>query len=109
MPVTSLYETLMLCGANNDINLLSFRLKDVTLDYAEARNTGQERAYAVEMCECPREYQGTSCEDCAIGYTRSTSGVHLGTCVPCDCSGHSTECDPDTGACFVSFLDLLAL
>ncbi|XP_045130066.1 basement membrane-specific heparan sulfate proteoglycan core protein-like isoform X13 [Portunus trituberculatus] len=75
-------------------------LKDVTLDYAEARNTGQERAYAVEMCECPREYQGTSCEDCAIGYTRSTSGVHLGTCVPCDCSGHSTECDPDTGVCF---------
>lgn len=72
------------------------------MDYAEPRNTGQPRAFAVEMCDCPREYRGLSCEDCNIGYTRSLSGVHLGTCLPCDCNGHSEECDPDTGYCTVS-------
>ncbi|XP_066985998.1 basement membrane-specific heparan sulfate proteoglycan core protein [Macrobrachium rosenbergii] len=74
-------------------------LKEVILDYAEPRNTGQERAFAVEMCECPVGYQGLSCEDCAIGYTRSLSGLHLGTCIPCECNDHSEECDPEDGIC----------
>lgn len=78
------------------------RLKEVTLDYAEPRNTGLARAYAVEMCGCPEGYNGLSCEDCAIGYTRSFTGIYLGTCVPCECSGRSKECDPETGECSVS-------
>ena len=73
-------------------------------DFAESRNTGQERAFAVELCECPQGYQGLSCEDCAVGYTRSLSGIHLGTCIPCECSGHSEECDPEDGICTVSSL-----
>ncbi|KAK3867232.1 hypothetical protein Pcinc_027289 [Petrolisthes cinctipes] len=74
-------------------------LKDVTLDYAEPRNTGLARAYAVEMCGCPEGYNGLSCEDCAVGYTRSDTGIFLALCVPCDCNGRSQECDPETGQC----------
>lgn len=89
----------ILIKATYTTNTDKVALKDVTLDYAEPRNTGQARAYAVEMCECPRGYQGLSCEDCDIGFTRSSSGIHLGTCIPCDCSGNSNECHPETGIC----------
>lgn len=80
---------------------LCFRLRDVTLDIAEDRQTRQDRAYAVEQCVCPVGYRGLSCEDCDTGYTRSGSGLYLGLCVPCNCNGHSSECDPETGVCRV--------
>ncbi|XP_071516712.1 basement membrane-specific heparan sulfate proteoglycan core protein-like isoform X3 [Panulirus ornatus] len=89
----------ILIKATYTTNTREVGLKEVILDYAEPRNTGQVRAFAVEMCECPQRYQGLSCEDCAVGYTRSLSGVHLGTCIPCNCNGHSEECDPETGVC----------
>nr|XP_045613717.1 basement membrane-specific heparan sulfate proteoglycan core protein-like isoform X12 [Procambarus clarkii] len=90
----------ILIKATYTTNSREVGLKEVILDYAEPRNTGQRRAFAVEMCECPVGYQGLSCEDCAVGYTRSLSGVHLGTCTPCECNGNSEECDPDSGRCF---------
>ena len=37
-------------------------IRDVSLDIAERRNTGGERALAVEQCSCPRGYRGLSCE-----------------------------------------------
>ena len=37
-------------------------IRDVSMDIAEPRNTGQDRAYTVEQCNCPRGYIGTSCE-----------------------------------------------
>ncbi|XP_047486483.1 basement membrane-specific heparan sulfate proteoglycan core protein-like isoform X23 [Penaeus chinensis] len=80
-------------------NTQEVALKEVIMDYAEPRNTGQERAFAVEFCECPPGYKGLSCEDCDVGYTRRLSGVYLGECVPCECNGHSEECDPDTSVC----------
>lgn len=78
----------------------------MSLDIAEERNTGQERALAVEQCQCPLGHQGLSCEECSTGYTRSESnpGLYLGVCVPCNCNGHSSECDPESGVCRVSFL-----
>ena len=79
------------------------RLSEVSLDIAEERNTGQTRAYAVEQCSCPRGYTGLSCEDCDAGYTRSVQGVYLGLCEPCNCNGHSNECDPDSGVCRVRY------
>ncbi|XP_056009495.1 basement membrane-specific heparan sulfate proteoglycan core protein-like isoform X3 [Ostrea edulis] len=74
-------------------------IRDVVMDIAEDRVTGQGRASTVEQCQCPRGYKGLSCEDCDVGYTRSGSGTYLGTCEPCQCNGHSSECDPDTGRC----------
>lgn len=72
------------------------------METAVNTNTGRERAYAVEMCNCPVGYKGLSCEDCDRGYTRGLSGLHLGTCVPCECGGYSDDCDPETGICIVS-------
>nr|KAG5704759.1 hypothetical protein BaRGS_005215 [Batillaria attramentaria] len=37
-------------------------LSDVSLDIAENRRTGQDRAVAVEQCNCPAGYRGLSCE-----------------------------------------------
>ncbi|KAL3861185.1 hypothetical protein ACJMK2_007245 [Sinanodonta woodiana] len=74
-------------------------LRDVGLDIAEDRVTGQDRAYPVEQCVCEVGYRGLSCEDCDTGYTRSGAGLYLGLCAPCVCNGHSSECDPETGVC----------
>ncbi|XP_057332116.1 basement membrane-specific heparan sulfate proteoglycan core protein isoform X8 [Microplitis mediator] len=74
-------------------------LSHVTLDTAEKYNTGKERAVEVEECSCPVGYSGLSCEDCAVGYTRANEGLYLGICEPCNCNGHSSHCDPETGVC----------
>ena len=44
--------------------LLYFSIKDVSMDIAVKRDTGQGRAVFVEECNCPREFQGLSCEVC---------------------------------------------
>ncbi|KAI8788951.1 laminin subunit alpha [Biomphalaria glabrata] len=56
---------------------------------------------AVEQCQCGEGYQGRSCEKCAPGYKRVnvTTSDYFGYCVPCECNGHSSLCDPDTGMC----------
>lgn len=75
-------------------------LSHVSLDIANPRITGTTvRALEVEQCSCPPGHQGLSCEDCAPGYTRSQGGLYLGLCEPCDCYGHSDECDVETGEC----------
>lgn len=78
-------------------------LSNVTLDTASKHYTGNNaRATEVEQCTCPQGHQGTSCEDCAPGYTRIGGGLYLGLCEPCECNGHSDECDVETGVCHVS-------
>ncbi|KAK2526705.1 Hspg2 isoform A [Columba livia] len=75
------------------------RLADVTLDVAVPHATGRPPALEVEDCACPAGYRGASCQDCDTGYTRSTAGLYLGTCEPCQCHGHASECHPETGVC----------
>ncbi|XP_025082607.1 basement membrane-specific heparan sulfate proteoglycan core protein-like isoform X8 [Pomacea canaliculata] len=74
-------------------------LSDVSLDIADDRVASENRAFAVEQCNCPAGYRGLSCEDCDTGYTRSGGGLYLGLCEPCNCNKHSSECDPETGVC----------
>ncbi|XP_064028426.1 basement membrane-specific heparan sulfate proteoglycan core protein isoform X3 [Pogoniulus pusillus] len=74
-------------------------LADVSLDVAVPHATGRPPALEVEDCTCPAGYRGASCQDCDTGYTRSTSGLYLGTCEPCQCHGHARECHPETGVC----------
>ncbi|XP_059569197.1 laminin subunit alpha-5 isoform X3 [Alligator mississippiensis] len=57
------------------------------------------RASNVELCLCPANYRGDSCQECAPGYYRDTKGLFLGKCVPCHCNGHSDQCLPGSGIC----------
>ncbi|KAG9478961.1 hypothetical protein GDO78_012566 [Eleutherodactylus coqui] len=68
-------------------------LEDVTI-------SGSGRAALnVEICDCPPEYTGDSCQECAPGHYRENQGLYLGRCVPCRCNGHSTRCHDVSGIC----------
>ncbi|KAJ8369772.1 hypothetical protein SKAU_G00098000 [Synaphobranchus kaupii] len=74
-------------------------ISDIRMDIAVPHSTGNERALEVEECACPRGYRGPSCQECDEGYSRTGSGLYLGTCERCDCHGHASSCDADTGDC----------
>lgn len=65
-----------------------------------------EIAHQIEKCDCPLGYAGLSCEECAAGFYRlsvhaggAASRAGFGTCVQCQCNGHSDSCDPETAVC----------
>uniref|UniRef100_A0A7N6BSW4 Heparan sulfate proteoglycan 2 n=1 Tax=Anabas testudineus TaxID=64144 RepID=A0A7N6BSW4_ANATE len=74
-------------------------ISDIKMDIAVPRSTDYKPALEVEECACPQGYKGPSCQECDDGYTRTTSGLYLGTCERCDCNGHASSCDPETGRC----------
>ncbi|MEE6528181.1 hypothetical protein FKM82_030194, partial [Ascaphus truei] len=76
----------------------SVSLRRVVLEIGH-ETSGVVRASNVELCMCPANYRGDSCQECAPGYYRDTKGLFLGKCVPCSCRGHSDQCLPGTGAC----------
>ncbi|XP_047677137.1 laminin subunit alpha-3 isoform X2 [Tachysurus fulvidraco] len=67
---------------------------EVGLEEASRLGTGAP-AGTVEVCSCPPEYTGDSCQRCAGGYYRD----RYGRCVPCACNGLSEDCDDSTGRC----------
>lgn len=68
------------------------------LEYASETAVGAA-AKTVEICLCPANYKGDSCQECAPGFYRDTKGLFLGKCVPCNCNGHSDQCLPGSGIC----------
>ncbi|XP_072763928.1 laminin subunit alpha-1 isoform X2 [Anoplolepis gracilipes] len=65
-------------------------------------------AIGVEICQCPSEYNGTSCQDPSIGFyrwyknTTATSTIVIdlvGQARRCQCNGRSSVCDRETGYC----------
>lgn len=75
---------------------LSYVFLDVTTESYSSRYNVV--ASSVEQCQCPPNYHGLSCEECASGYYRVQSGPH-GGCVSCECNGHADTCDVNTGIC----------
>ncbi|XP_030765960.1 laminin subunit alpha [Sitophilus oryzae] len=85
------------------------RLTNVNLGYGIPREEYRKRypnyplppdMASVEQCVCEPNYQGLSCEECSPRYYRIKSEGSLeGACVPCDCNGHSSRCDVNTGVC----------
>ncbi|XP_077580678.1 laminin subunit alpha-3-like [Stigmatopora nigra] len=66
----------------------------------EATDTGTGGpGNTVEVCSCPPQFAGDSCEKCAPGYFRDGIGPYLGRCVRCDCNGLADECEDWTGRC----------
>ncbi|XP_015602424.1 laminin subunit alpha [Cephus cinctus] len=79
------------------IGTLSYVTLDITTeDYIP----NSVPAHSVEQCQCPPNYQGLSCEECAPGYYRVESGPYGGYCVPCQCNNHADTCDVNTGICY---------
>nr|XP_058908989.1 basement membrane-specific heparan sulfate proteoglycan core protein isoform X11 [Kogia breviceps] len=78
---------------------LAASISAVSLEVAQPGPSEGPRALEVEECRCPPGYVGSSCQDCAPGYTRTGSGLYLGHCELCECNGHSDLCHPETGAC----------
>ncbi|KAK3796923.1 hypothetical protein RRG08_032228 [Elysia crispata] len=75
------------------------RLSKVTLQVATEEGQGQ-LAESVEMCDCPSNYMGDSCEVCAPGNYRPLTSTYLDICIKCNCNGHSNDCDINTGECY---------
>ncbi|XP_024119648.2 laminin subunit alpha-5 isoform X2 [Oryzias melastigma] len=76
----------------------SVSLRGVVLEAAESVPNGLH-ANNVEICVCPANYRGDSCQKCAPGYYRDTIGLFMGKCVPCNCNGHSDQCLDGSGVC----------
>ncbi|XP_041802675.1 basement membrane-specific heparan sulfate proteoglycan core protein isoform X5 [Chelmon rostratus] len=91
--------TVFMIRATYADNMAESSISDIKMDIAVPQSTGNERALEVEECTCPQGYRGPSCQECDEGYTRSSSGLYLGTCERCDCNGHASSCDPETGRC----------
>ncbi|KAL6119478.1 hspg2 [Pungitius sinensis] len=91
--------TVLMIRATYADDMTESSIKDVEMDVAVPDSTGSGRALEVEECACPQGYRGPSCQECDEGYTRTTSGLYLGTCERCDCNGHASGCDKETGNC----------
>ena len=75
-------------------------LDDVKLESATNQNVLGSPVSHVEQCRCLDGYVGQFCEDCAAGYRREpVNGGPFARCVPCNCHGHSDQCDVNTGKC----------
>ncbi|XP_037538133.1 laminin subunit alpha-3 [Nematolebias whitei] len=72
-------------------------LGEVGLEEATNSGTGSP-GNNVEVCRCPPQYTGDSCEKCAPGFYRDGHG-YLGRCVPCECNDLADECEDWTGRC----------
>ncbi|XP_029690402.1 basement membrane-specific heparan sulfate proteoglycan core protein isoform X5 [Takifugu rubripes] len=81
------------------VNMAESSIADIKMDVAVPESIGSGAALEVEQCACPQGYRGPSCQECDDGYTRSSSGLYLGTCERCSCHGHASSCDPETGSC----------
>ena len=87
-------------STTSSISNIQLQLADLT----SVNNILTQRPLAlnIEVCSCPANYAGTSCETCAQGYFKQysgTNGAHSYTCVPCQCYGQSDTCDVETGHC----------
>ncbi|KAM4601168.1 laminin subunit alpha-2 [Polymixia lowei] len=110
------YVDYILIKASHGNLMRHSRISEISLTVAEqgTPTTESERAHQIERCDCPTGYSGLSCEECAAGFYRLrgagsslASGLAsrvptvagMGSCVQCQCSGHSATCDPETSIC----------
>ncbi|XP_069099253.1 laminin subunit alpha-5 isoform X1 [Pleurodeles waltl] len=99
MMVLANLEQLQIRALNSQPSSL-VSLRKVVLEIAvEINEVSVSPARDVELCMCPANYRGDSCQECAPGFYRDTKGLFLGKCIPCSCNGRSDQCMPGTGVC----------
>uniref|UniRef100_A0AAY4DW82 Basement membrane-specific heparan sulfate proteoglycan core protein n=1 Tax=Denticeps clupeoides TaxID=299321 RepID=A0AAY4DW82_9TELE len=102
------YVEYVLIKASHGNMMRQSRISEIALEVAEEGRPSalSVRAHQIEKCNCPLGYSGLSCEECSAGFYRlsartggpaSRSGI--GSCVQCQCNGHSDICDPETSIC----------
>ncbi|XP_059170575.1 basement membrane-specific heparan sulfate proteoglycan core protein-like [Physella acuta] len=75
-------------------------LKNLRMETAVPQPNGNRGTPEVEYCRCPEGYSGLSCQQCSSGYLRVEDPASpYGRCIRCNCNGHATSCDPNTGTC----------
>ncbi|KAM6465704.1 laminin subunit alpha-2 isoform 3-T3 [Liasis olivaceus] len=98
MVLANIKRLLIRATYSNGMNAI-YRLSGVSLESADDSLTGQKDASAVEICQCPTGYFGSSCESCWPGHRRVNGTIIGGICRPCTCFGHAESCDDITGEC----------
>ncbi|KAE8286697.1 Laminin subunit alpha-2 [Larimichthys crocea] len=113
------YVDYILIKASHGNLMRHSRISEISLTVAEeGRPTkDSENAHQIEKCDCPLGYSGLSCEVssrlrvccwilppsprqpgiCSSVQVPTAAG--MGSCVQCQCSGHSSTCDPETSIC----------
>ena len=72
-------------------------IDDVKLESARPGVVGSPATW-IEMCTCPDGYIGQFCESCAPGFRHDPpGGGAFSECVPCNCNGHTDQCDDESG------------
>ncbi|XP_069690531.1 laminin subunit alpha-2 isoform X2 [Periplaneta americana] len=99
----------ILIRASDTVDFTKAVLRDVSLDTGIlAPGRPPPLARGVELCDCPPQYNSTSCQDPSIGFYRwydnnsisSTIIIQLiGEARPCQCNQRSRICDIETGYC----------
>ncbi|XP_063686656.1 laminin subunit gamma-1-like isoform X2 [Bolinopsis microptera] len=79
----------------------SIRLEEFSIGGVEKKSGRKDKtAYNIESCDCPLGYDGSSCEECAAGYRRTSPEMgQMSPCERCDCNSYSNQCDPISGQC----------
>ncbi|KAL0967369.1 hypothetical protein UPYG_G00251370 [Umbra pygmaea] len=102
------YVDYVLIKASHGNMMRQSRISEISLEVAEEGRPSveTERAHQIEKCDCPVGYTGLSCEECGAGFYRlsarsggTASRAGIGSCVQCQCNGHSGACDPETSIC----------
>eukprot|EP00118_Oscarella_pearsei_P018573 m.191017 g.191017 ORF g.191017 m.191017 type:complete len:2470 (+) comp39439_c2_seq19:33-7442(+) len=76
------------------------QLNNIRLSFASQTANSTQFVTAVEECACPDGHMGLSCETCLSGYKRAViNGSAWDPCIPCQCNGHSNECNMNAGVC----------
>ncbi|XP_017882648.2 laminin subunit alpha-1 [Ceratina calcarata] len=99
----------ILIKASDNAEFTKTILADASIDVAVLTPTHIPAiATSVEICQCPPQYNSTSCQDPSIGYYRwyknttvtSTIVIDLiGEAKPCQCNRRSDVCHIETGHC----------
>ncbi|XP_078073116.1 laminin subunit alpha-1 [Mustelus asterias] len=96
----------ILIKASYGTGLQQSRISDISMEVAmeeDVTHATRDRAHQIELCNCPPEYAGLSCQECAPGFYRRKMADGQQSldieCVSCQCNNHSNVCDLDTGKC----------